>query len=123
MRMRWRVGARAGSYLRCIPNFTIMAAADDEDLLAGLGRDYRALVTIEDNAVAGGAGSAVAESLAAHGLRLPLLQLGIPDRFIGHGSREDCPAAACLDSHGLIARIEGWWSLHRAPCVRAAAGS
>ena len=62
---------------------------------------HRALVTIEENAIAGGAGSAVGELLAAEGLQVPLLQLGIPDRFIEHGSREGCLAAAGLDAAGL----------------------
>jgi 1-deoxy-D-xylulose-5-phosphate synthase len=72
------------------------------------------LLTIEENAVA--------EALAADGLRLPLLQVGIPDRFIEHGSREDCLAATGLDAHGLIDRIECWWSLHSAACVRSVVG-
>jgi 1-deoxy-D-xylulose-5-phosphate synthase len=72
---------------------------------------HRAIVTIEENAVAGGAGSAVAELLASEGLTLPLLLLGIPDRFIEHGSREDGLALAGLDSAGIRGSIDRWWSL------------
>src|ERR1700746_2131361 len=59
----------------------------DEELILQLATRHRALVTIEENAVLGGAGSAVVELLAAEGMSLPLLQLGIPDQFIAHGSR------------------------------------
>jgi 1-deoxy-D-xylulose-5-phosphate synthase len=81
----------------------------DEELVCTLAQREHAFVTIEENAVAGGAGSAVAEVLASRGLTLPLLQLGIPDRFIEHGSRETCLAAAGLDAATLTSRIEGWW--------------
>jgi 1-deoxy-D-xylulose-5-phosphate synthase len=93
----------------------------DEELVLALARRQRALVTIEENAVHGGAGSAVGELLAAEGLQLPLLQLGIPDRFIEHGSREGCLAAAGLDAAGLAASVERWWAL-QAPERRSAAG-
>jgi 1-deoxy-D-xylulose-5-phosphate synthase len=63
----------------------------------------------------GGAGSAVAESLAAQGIALPQLLLGIPDRFIEHGSRESCLAAAGLDVAGLSARIDPWWKNLQTP--------
>src|SRR6201993_668110 len=66
----------------------------DEELVVTVAARHRALVTIEENAVLGGAGSAVIELLAAEGVSLPLLQFGIPDRFIEHGSREGCLAAA-----------------------------
>jgi 1-deoxy-D-xylulose-5-phosphate synthase len=92
----------------------------DQDLLTALASRCRALVTIEENVRAGGAGTAVAEALAARGLRLPLLQLGIPDRFIEHGTRESCLAAARLDAVGLTDSIERWWMLLR-PEQRSAA--
>jgi 1-deoxy-D-xylulose-5-phosphate synthase len=92
----------------------------DETLLLAIARRHRALVTIEENAVAGGAGSAVVELLAAEGLQLPLLQLGIPDRFIEHGSRASCLAAAGLDAAGLAGSIERWWSLRTPERLRSA---
>jgi 1-deoxy-D-xylulose-5-phosphate synthase len=94
----------------------------DEELVLQLAARHRALVTIEENAVLGGAGSAVIELLAAEGLSLPLLQLGIPDRFIPHGSREGCLTAAGLDAAGLRASIERWWALQSRERMRSAGG-
>jgi 1-deoxy-D-xylulose-5-phosphate synthase len=68
----------------------------------------RELVTIEENAIAGGAGSAVGELLAEAGIQLPLLHIGIPDRFIEHGSRDDCLAMAELDATSIRRRISHW---------------
>ncbi len=69
----------------------------DVEMVARIAARHAALVTIEENAVAGGAGSAVAEELAAQNVQVPLLQLGIPDRFVEHGSRDDCLSMAGLD--------------------------
>ena len=80
----------------------------------------RALITVEENSTLGGAGSAVGELLAAEGLQLPLLQLGIPDRFIDHGSRDGCLTAAGLDPAGLSASIERWWALQTQERLRSA---
>jgi len=82
----------------------------DEELVLRLAAKHRALVTIEENAVAGGAGSAVIELLASCANSLPTLTLGIPDRFIEHGSREDCLVQAELDQASLSATVERWWS-------------
>jgi 1-deoxy-D-xylulose-5-phosphate synthase len=73
----------------------------DEALLLELARTHAALVTIEDNAIAGGAGSAVAELLAASGVTLPILHLGLSDRFLDHGSREQLLASEGLDASGI----------------------
>ena len=73
----------------------------DESLLLELARTHDALVTLEDNAVAGGAGSAVGELLSAHGVQIPLLQLGLPDAFLEHASREQLLAEAGLDADGI----------------------
>jgi 1-deoxy-D-xylulose-5-phosphate synthase len=81
----------------------------DTALLQALAARHTAIVTLEENAVAGGAGSAVAEALAEAGLSRPLHLVGIPDEFIEHGSRNDCLAAAGLDAAGLVRRIEPWW--------------
>ncbi|MBS0579700.1 MAG: 1-deoxy-D-xylulose-5-phosphate synthase [Proteobacteria bacterium] len=94
----------------------------DEDLVVALAARHRAFVTIEENATQGGAGSAVGELLASDGVQIPLLQLGIPDRFIEHGSRESCLAAAGLDSAGLSASIERWWALQAQARLRSAGG-
>jgi len=81
----------------------------DEELLLRIAATHRNLVTVEENVVAGGAGSAIAECLSAHGHTLRLLQLGIPDRFIEHGSREDCLVAAGLDPASIELAITRWW--------------
>jgi len=82
----------------------------DAALVASVADRHRAIVTVEENAVMGGAGSAVAEALVAAGIQVPMLQLGIPDKFIEHGTRDTCLAAAGLDLAGLTASIERWWA-------------
>ena len=81
----------------------------DEELILRLAREHVALVTMEENAVAGGAGAAVAELLAAQGVQIPLLNIGIPDRFIEHGSREDCLKMAGLDAASLEEAVGRFW--------------
>ena len=91
----------------------------DEALILDLAGRHRAFITLEENAIQGGAGSAIAELLAAEGLSLPLLQIGIPDRFIEHGSRDSCLAAAGLDAQSLSATVERWWSLQPHDRIRS----
>ena len=93
----------------------------DTDLLMAIAARHSALVTVEENAVAGGAGAAVAEALAAAGVTIPLQLIGIPDEFIEHGSRNDCLVAAGLDPAGLARRIEPWWQALRGTPRRVAA--
>jgi 1-deoxy-D-xylulose-5-phosphate synthase len=81
----------------------------DEALILELARSHDALVTAEDNVVAGGAGSGVAEVLAAHGLGTPILHLGLPDEFLDHASREDLLALAGLDADGIRRAILERW--------------
>ena len=81
----------------------------DAGLLLSLCARHAALVTIEESAVSGGAGSAVGELLQQQQRQLPLLQLGLPDRFIAQGTREGCLAAAGLDLPGMTTSIERWW--------------
>jgi 1-deoxy-D-xylulose-5-phosphate synthase len=95
----------------------------DATLVESVAARHRAIVTVEENAVMGGAGSAVAEALNAAGIQVPMLQLGIPDRFIEHGSRDTCLAAAGLDLAGLTTSIEHWWSGHaQGRMIRSASG-
>jgi 1-deoxy-D-xylulose-5-phosphate synthase len=77
----------------------------DEALLLALAGSHAALVTIEDNAIAGGAGSAVAELLNHHGVQVPLLQLGLTDAFLDHASREELLAHEGLDPAGIEAAV------------------
>ncbi|TCK17445.1 1-deoxy-D-xylulose-5-phosphate synthase [Thiogranum longum] len=78
----------------------------DEACVCELTANHRMLVTLEDNAISGGAGSAVAESLAAHDITIPLTHLGIPDHFIEHASREEQLAECGLDSDSIYHRIQ-----------------
>jgi 1-deoxy-D-xylulose-5-phosphate synthase len=73
----------------------------DDTLILELAKTHDGFVTLEDNAVAGGAGSAVAECLAAHGITLPILHLGLPDVYLEHGSREEVLSMAGLDLPGI----------------------
>jgi len=62
-------------------------------------------VTIEDNVVMGGAGSAVAECLAAQGIVARILHLGLPDHFIDHGDQAQLLAQAGLNRDGILASV------------------
>ncbi len=73
----------------------------DSALLTELARAHARVVTVEDGCIAGGAGSAIAECLYERGIAVQLLQLGLPDRFLAHGSREEVLAAAGLDSASI----------------------
>jgi 1-deoxy-D-xylulose-5-phosphate synthase len=91
----------------------------DETLVMSIAARHRAIITIEENAVMGGAGSAVGELFASEGVLLPLRHIGIPDRFIEHGSRETCLAAAGLDLAGLTANVEHWWTAQTQERIRS----
>jgi 1-deoxy-D-xylulose-5-phosphate synthase len=77
----------------------------DVELAAYLARTHEALVTVEENVVAGGAGSAVAEALAAAGFAVPILHLGLPDAFVDHGDPAVLLAHVGLDAKGIAASI------------------
>jgi 1-deoxy-D-xylulose-5-phosphate synthase len=78
----------------------------DEALILELARSHEAFVTIEENAVAGGAGSAVNECLQANRCLIPTLNLGLSDCYIEHGTREQCLAACGLDVPGIVQSIQ-----------------
>ena len=73
----------------------------DVDLLRELAHSHRLLVTLEENVVAGGAGTGVAELLAGLGLTVPVLHLGLPDTFIEHGDPAAMLAGCGLDAAGI----------------------
>jgi 1-deoxy-D-xylulose-5-phosphate synthase len=77
----------------------------DEELILEFAAAHSLLVTVEENAIAGGAGAAVAEFLAERGLVMPVLHLGLPDRFLEHGKPQDMLRGAGLDAAGLEASI------------------
>ena len=71
-----------------------------------LAREHDALVTLEEGAVMGGAGSAVAECLAKAGLAVPMLQLGLPDEFVDHGDPAQLLSMLGLDAAGIEQSIQ-----------------
>ena len=77
----------------------------DEAMVRELAQTHRLLVTLEDNAVMGGAGSAVNECLHAAGLNVAVLNLGLPDSYIDHAQREEQLAACGLDAPSIVQRI------------------
>ena len=87
-----------------------------------LARTHDALVTVEENVIAGGAGSAVAEALAAAGIALPILHLGLPDVFVDHGDPATLLAACGLDAEGIVRAVEARFGARRkGPRVKPAA--
>jgi 1-deoxy-D-xylulose-5-phosphate synthase len=80
----------------------------DAELVLRIASNHELIVTIEDNAVLGGAGSAVTECLAAHNVSVATLNLGLPDRFLAHGSRAEILAECGLDADGIIAAVHRW---------------
>ena len=94
----------------------------DAELVLEMARSHDLLLTVEENVVAGGAGSAVNECLAAHGAPMAIANCGLPDRLIQHGSREEMLADAGLDAlsfeefvRARLAALE-----HSAPAARRA---
>ncbi len=77
----------------------------DDDLVASLAADYKLLVTIEENTIMGGAGSAVVESLESKGITIAVLQLGLPDTFIDQGDPAQMLADCGLDKTGIIKSV------------------
>ena len=77
----------------------------DVDLVRQLAADHDLIVTIEEGCVQGGAGSAVAEALAAAGLAKPLLILGLPDEFVEHGDPAKLLSLCGLDAAGIEASV------------------
>ncbi|MBI3054422.1 MAG: 1-deoxy-D-xylulose-5-phosphate synthase [Betaproteobacteria bacterium] len=77
----------------------------DDALVAELARSHDLLVTVEENVIKGGAGSAVLESLQQQGLEVPVLQLGLPDRYVDHGDPALQLASCGLNRDGILASI------------------
>jgi 1-deoxy-D-xylulose-5-phosphate synthase len=77
----------------------------DHELVFRLATTHDLLVTVEENVVTGGAGSAVLESLAVQSLAAQVLQLGLPDSFVEHGDPAQLIADCGLDSAGIVASV------------------
>ena len=80
----------------------------DHALIFRLATTHDYLVTVEENVVMGGAGSAVAESLAAQDLNIPMLQLGLPDAFVEHGDPATLLADCGLNRDGITQSVRAW---------------
>ncbi|MEQ8953780.1 MAG: transketolase C-terminal domain-containing protein, partial [Gammaproteobacteria bacterium] len=77
----------------------------DIDLVGDMATSHQLIVTVEENAVMGGAGSAINEFLLAGNYHIPVLNLGLPDRFLQHGKAQDMLIAIGLDGDQIAASI------------------
>lgn len=77
----------------------------DEELILKLSAEHEILATVEENAIAGGAGSGVTEFLAAQTISQPVIKIGLPDTFLEHGEHREQLAAAGLTSDAIVASI------------------
>ncbi|WP_298768579.1 1-deoxy-D-xylulose-5-phosphate synthase [uncultured Shewanella sp.] len=80
----------------------------DIDLITNLAQEHDVLVTVEENAIMGGAGSAVLEVLQQQKLLKPVLQIGLPDEFIKHGAADEILADLQLNSDGILKQIKAY---------------
>lgn len=80
----------------------------DVELVCKLANSHQHVITIEENVIAGGAGSAVNETLQQHHINTPVLNLGLPDEFIEHGASSDILARCSLDETGIHQQIKHW---------------
>ncbi|MGY0196306.1 1-deoxy-D-xylulose-5-phosphate synthase [Leptothrix sp. BB-4] len=94
----------------------------DQALVERLARSHDALVTVEEGCLPGGAGSAVLEALQAAGIQVPVLTLGLPDRFIEHGDPAVLLARCGLDAAGIEASIRERFVSTAAPLRHVANG-
>ncbi len=78
----------------------------DEELVMQLVADHKLLVTLEDNTVMGGAGSAINELLHQRGCTIPVLNLGLPDDYVEQGGREQLLALCGLDKEGIVRAVQ-----------------
>jgi len=92
----------------------------DEALIASMASQHDLIVTIEENAIQGGAGAAVSEYMAQAGIVMPLLMLGLPDTFIDHGTHSSMLAEAGLDQASIEASINQRLALLGEGAARAA---
>ncbi|MAG77729.1 MAG: 1-deoxy-D-xylulose-5-phosphate synthase [Colwelliaceae bacterium] len=80
----------------------------DEALILELIENHDVLVTIEDNAIAGGAGSAVNEFILSKGLPVKILNIGLPDSFIKHGTQAEIHQELGLDCEGIVTKVNAF---------------
>ena len=80
----------------------------DEQLLLELAKSHDVLVTVEENVISGGAGSAINNFLQAQRILMPVLNLGLPDSFVEQGTREELLAICGLDAPSILAQVEAF---------------
>ena len=80
----------------------------DEALIEEMADAHSVIVTVEENSIQGGAGSAVSEFLNARGIQKPVLQLGLPDAYIEHAKHQQMLAECGLDSDGMISAVRAY---------------
>lgn len=78
----------------------------DEALVLKMAKSHDVIVTVEENVLAGGAGSAINLFLQEQRILMPVLNIGLPDRFVEQGSREELLTLCGLDAKGILAQIE-----------------
>jgi 1-deoxy-D-xylulose-5-phosphate synthase len=87
----------------------------DTALILEMAARHQLIVTLEENVIAGGAGSAVSEALAQHGVAVDIVHFGLPDSFVDHGDQAQLHASIGLDAPSLIRAIgERLRLIHRA---------
>ena len=82
----------------------------DKELIAEYSKGKKAIITIEDGAITGGAGSAVSEWAQENQIGAQIIICGIPDEFIDHSSREEMIEAVALDKDGILAKVKDFLS-------------
>ena len=95
----------------------------DEKLVLQLAQQHDLLVTLEENTLMGGAGAAVNEYLAAQGIVMPVLNLGLPDTFLNHGKHGDLLDACGLSSSAIAQTVQQRIEKINAPSARPTAFS
>ena len=80
----------------------------DREVLVNLAGFTKRVLTIEENTVAGGFGSGVMEVLSEEGIQVPVVRMGVPDRFLPHGSQKALREACGLDKDGIEKKVKAW---------------
>jgi 1-deoxy-D-xylulose-5-phosphate synthase len=83
----------------------------DSALIDDVVKNHTIIVTVEDNAIAGGAGSGVNEYILSQGIAIKILNIGLPDSFIKHGTQQEIHQELGLDSQGIIDKVNAFRKL------------
>jgi len=101
-------GLEAGKQLGATVINMLFIKPIDEDMILAMAKTHDVLVTIEENVLAGGAGSAVNEFLQAQRILMPVLNISLPDTYVEQGTREELLTECALDTQGIVASIEAF---------------